>query len=81
MQYVWLVKEQFLNQWEVVTNIFLNKEAWQEAFKELKAFWKRQGYTLEDDDEDYFVVPWRAIASLEEAKIWQDVEEFIQTLQ
>ena len=57
MEYVRLLKEEFLNQGESDYNVFLSEEAGAEAFDSLKAFYKRQGFKLEDEDDDYFIIP------------------------
>ena len=81
MEYVWLLKEEFINQGETSSNIFLTEEDGVEAYDLLKAFYKRQGYNIEEEDDDYFAIPWRVFVSLYQARFWKDVKEFQQTLQ
>lgn len=81
MEYVRLLKEEFLNQGETSSNVFLTEEAWIEAYDSLRDFYKRQWFKLEEEDNDYFIIPWRVFVSLIQARIWKDVKEFQQTLQ
>ena len=81
MEYVRLLKEEFLNQGETSSNIFLTEEAWIGAYDSLKDFYKRQWFKLEEEDNDYFTIPWRVFVSLIQARIRKDVKEFQQTLQ